>query len=130
MQSSKKKVIAGVIQKDNKFLIAQRGKKDALYGKWEFPGGKMEEGETEQETLTRELHEEFGIQVEVGEYICSSFFIHKDTQMEMQAFSVISFSEPFTLYEHLQIKWVAKEEFSDYEFPEPDYPIIEILLKK
>lgn len=52
-------VIAAVIEKDNKFLIAQRGKKDHLYGKWEFFGGKMEAGETDQQCLQRELNEEY-----------------------------------------------------------------------
>ena len=55
------KVVAAVIQKDDKVLIAQRAKKDVSYGKWEFPGGKMEQGETEQECLKREFFEEFGI---------------------------------------------------------------------
>ena len=49
MQKLNKKVIAAIITRDNKFLIAQRAKKDDLYGKWEFPGGKMEPGETERE---------------------------------------------------------------------------------
>ena len=69
-----KKVVASVIQKDDKILIAQRAKKDDLYEKWEFPGGKMELGETDHECLKRELREEFGIEAEIGDYLCTSYF--------------------------------------------------------
>lgn len=56
-----KKVAAELIERNGKLLIAQRAKKDALIGKWEFPGGKQEEGETLQECLKRELFEELAI---------------------------------------------------------------------
>lgn len=122
-----KKVIAGVIKKDNTFLIAQRAKKDALYNKWEFPGGKMERGETEIQCLQRELFEEFGIETQIGDYLCSSYFEHKGEQMEMRTYLVSSFSGEFTLYDHQQIKWVTKEELDAYDFPEPDFPIIDAI---
>ncbi len=129
MLKSNKKVIAGIIVKENKILIAQRAKKDDLCGKWEFPGGKMESGETEQECLKRELFEEFGIEAEIGEYFCSSYFEYKDTPMEMLAYYVTSFSNEFILYEHKQIKWVEKRELLLYDFPNPDKPIIAKLLE-
>jgi len=123
-----KQVIAAVIKKDGKFLIAQRGKQDAFYGLWEFPGGKIEEGETEKECLKRELFEEFGIQAVVGSYLCSSFFEHKGFLTELRAYSVLEFEGEFHLFEHLQIKWVTVEEFSSFPMPEPDAPIVEYLL--
>ena len=125
---NRKKVVAGLIKKDNTILIAQRAKKDLLYGKWEFPGGKMEQGETEQECLQRELHEEFGIKAEVGDYFCTIPFEHKNQLMEMIVFFVPAFSGEFILYEHSQIKWVEKEDLLQYEFPEPDKPVIQKLL--
>ena len=123
-----KKVIASVIKKDGKFLIAQRGKKDALYGLWEFPGGKMEEGESEKECLKRELFEEFGIEVVVDNYLCSSFFEHKGNLTEMRAYSISEFKGEFNLFEHQQIKWVSAEELRSFAMPEPDAPIVEYLL--
>jgi len=129
MQNSTiKKVIAAVIVNENKFLIAQRAKKDSLFGKWEFPGGKMEAGETEHECLKRELFEEFNIQAEVGSYICSSFFEHNGHPYEMRAFFVESFKGELTLIEHQQIKWVEKTELLSFDYPTPDLPIIEKLL--
>ena len=129
-QIKTKKVIASIIRKDNKFLIAQRAKHDDLYGKWEFPGGKMEEGETEHECLQRELFEEFNIKAEIGEYLCSSYFEHKGNPMEMRAYFVTSFSGEFVLNDHQQIKWVEKGELLNYEMPNPDKPIVDKLLEQ
>ena len=130
LNSTNKKVIAAVIKKDNKVLIAQRAKKDTLYKKWEFPGGKMESGETEHECLSRELFEEFGIKAVIGSYICSSFFEHKGQPTEMRAYYVDSFSNDFNLYEHLQIKWVDVKELYSYDMPDPDKPIVDKLVSQ
>jgi mutator protein MutT len=130
LNSTNKKVIAAVIKKDNKVLIAQRAKRDALYGKWEFPGGKMEPGETEYECLSRELFEEFGIKAIVGAYICSSFFEHKGQPTEMRAYYIDSFSNDFHLYDHLQIKWVDVKELYSYDMPDPDKPIVDKLVSQ
>lgn len=129
MQTKTKKVIASIIRKDNKFLIAQRAKKDDIYGKWEFPGGKMEEGETEHQCLQRELFEEFNIRAEIGDYLCSSFFEHKGHPMEMRTYFVDSFSGEFVLNDHQQIKWVEKYELLNYDMPDPDKPIVKKLLE-
>ncbi len=122
-----KKVIASLIQKDNKVLIAQRAKKDALYEKWEFPGGKMEQGETDHECLKRELREELGIEVEVGDYFCTSYFEHKGTPMAMVVYYVPKYSGEIQLLDHKQVKWVTVDELDQYQFPDPDLPIIEKL---
>lgn len=123
-----KKVIAALIVRDSKILIAQRGKKDALYGKWEFPGGKLEEGETEQECLSRELFEELGIQAQVGAYFCSSFFEHRGSMWEMRTYFVQSFTGTIGLREHQEIRWVAIQDLPSYDMPNPDKPIVEKLI--
>lgn len=128
MQNSKK-VIAALIQRDNKFFIAQRAKKDELYGKWEFPGGKMEPGETEPECLRRELFEEFGIEAEVGDYFCTVRFFHRGNPMQMLVFRVLSFTGEIDLKEHQDGRWVTKEDLNNYDFPEPDKPVIAKLLQ-
>jgi 8-oxo-dGTP diphosphatase len=120
-------VIASVIHKDDKVLIAQRAKKDDLYGKWEFPGGKMEPGETEIECLIRELNEEFGILAQVGDYFCSSFFEHKGSPVEMRVYMVPSFAGHMFLHDHKEVRWVKIDELSSYDMPAPDKPIVEQL---
>lgn len=124
-----KKVIAALILRDSKILIAQRGKKDAFYGKWEFPGGKMEEGETEQETLARELNEEIGIHAKIGDYFCSSFFEHHGATWEMRAYFVRSFTGEIELREHQEVQWVAIKDLPSYDMPDPDKPIVKKLFK-
>lgn len=121
-------VIAGIILIDNKVFIAQRGKKDDLYRKWEFPGGKLEENETEKECLARELYEEFKITVTVGDYFTSSFFKINNTDYEMRAYFVTSYKGEFVLTEHLQIKWVEISDLKNYDMPEPDLPIVKKLI--
>lgn len=125
-----KKVIASIIQWGDKVLIAQRAKKDDLYGKWEFPGGKMEPGETEIECLVRELNEEFGILAEVGDYLCSSFFEHKGSLTEMRVYYVTSFIGEIKLYDHQEVRWVNIQHLLSYDMPTPDKPIVEKLLKQ
>lgn len=125
-----KKVIAAVIMNQDKVMIAQRAKKDSLYSKWEFPGGKMEDGETEHQCLKRELHEEFGIDAQVGEYIISSFFEHNTISYEMRVYEVVSFQGSISLFDHQAIKWVTPNELINYDMPDPDRPIVEKLLQK
>ena len=88
----------------------------------------MEQGETEQECLTRELREEFGIEATIGDYFYTVPFEHKGQPMEMLVFFVPSFAGEIILHEHQQIKWVKKEELFLYDFPEPDKPVIHKLL--
>lgn len=125
-----KKVIAAIIMDQDKVMIAQRAKKDSLYGKWEFPGGKMEEGETEHECLKRELHEEFGIDAQVGEYVISSFFEHNGSSYEMRVYKVPSFTGSISLFDHQAIKWVRPEELVDFDMPDPDKPVVAELCAK
>jgi len=125
-----KKVIAALITDKDKVLIAQRAKKDSLYGKWEFPGGKVELGETDQECLQRELFEELGITATVGDYFMSSFFEHNNTSYEMRVYQVPSFTGELFLHEHAAIKWVTSKELSNFDMPEPDKPVVKALESK
>ena len=122
-------IAAGVIEQNGKYLIAQRAKKDAYFGLWEFPGGKLEGNETLQECLQRELREELDIHAQVGEFLCTSIFTIQDTTYEMHVFKVPSFTGEIKLNDHLAIAWVAADELSQYTYPAPDLPIIELLQK-
>ena len=126
-QLNKKFIAAAIIENNGKILIAQRAKNDSLLGKWEFPGGKVEADETLQECLKRELHEELGINAEVGEYFCTSSFQYKETFFDMCVFKVPSFKGDIILNEHSAIAWVTIDELSNYEMPEPDLPVVELL---
>jgi len=123
------KVSAGVIEKDGKILIAKRKSGKCIGPNWEFPGGKLEEGETIEECLTRELKEELDIEVEIISYIDSSMFFCGDTEIELVAFRVKYLSGEIKLVDHDEVKWVLPEELSEYKFTLPDLPIVKAVMK-
>lgn len=117
------KVAAGVIVKDNKILIAQKGEGEKLGLKWEFPGGKVQEGESYESCLRRELHEEFSIDSAVGDYICTSIYDYGHIYVELQAYFATLLGGNMKLNEHRQIKWVNPLELNQYDFAPADIPI-------
>ena len=122
------RVTAAILKKDGKILIAQRKTEDDLFGGlWEFPGGKIEEGETPEECMARELNEELNIIVEVGELITSNKHKYPHGIFELLAFTVKHISGVYILNAHDEIKWVTIDELSNFEFPPADTPIINYL---
>ena len=114
-------VIAALVEIDNKILIARRKEGDApSIGKWEFPGGKIEEGETERQAVEREMQEEFGVKVEAQDYITSSIWDYPTRTIEVRLYRCKYIEGDFHLYDHLEIKFVTKEELSDYDFVPAD----------
>ena len=122
------RVTAAILEKDGKILIAKRKTGDKLFaGLWEFPGGKVEEGETPEECMARELKEELDIEVEVGELITSNKHKYPHGIFELLAYRVKHVSGEMVLNDHKEIKWVTADEMSNYEFPPADLPIIKEL---
>ncbi|HOE93293.1 MAG TPA: 8-oxo-dGTP diphosphatase MutT [Methanofastidiosum sp.] len=120
-------VTAGIIKKDNKILIAKR-KEGHLVNKWEFPGGKLEPGETPKDCLKRELCEEFGIETKIGKYLATSNYEYPHIKIELIAYEVEYISGEFKLNDHQEIKWVKREELSNYDFAPADIPIVNKIL--
>jgi 8-oxo-dGTP diphosphatase len=124
------KVTAGIIEKDGKILIAKRISGKCIGAKWEFPGGKIEEDETPEQCLKRELMEELNIEVEVLDFVASSYFFCGNNEIELMAYQVRFISGNITLCDHEEAKWVKLDELQDYEFTMPDIPIVKKLLEK
>jgi 8-oxo-dGTP diphosphatase len=124
------KVVAGVIERDGKVLIVRRGIHDKLAHKWEFPGGKMEPGETPEEALRRELREELDIETEVGAFICSSKYEYPHITVELLAYRVRLLSGKITLHVHDASAWVAPEGLGSFDFPAANQAVIGELNKK
>ena len=119
------RVTAAILEKDGKILIAKRKTGDKLFaGLWEFPGGKVEEGETPEECMARELKEELDIEVEVEELITSNKHKYPHGIFELLAYRVKHISGEIVLNDHEEIKWVTVDEMSNFEFPPADFPII------
>lgn len=103
-----KQVTAAIIEREGRILIARRAADQPSPGGWEFPGGKIEPGETAEACLRRELGEEFGIEVEVGEPVGVSRYEYPGGAIELLAFAVQVESDQFELRVHDEILWVPK----------------------
>lgn len=120
-----KEVTAAIILRDNKILIAQRAPDDNLAGKWEFPGGKIEHGETLQECLKREIREELEVEIEVLDFFDESIYRYHNGTIKLMAFWCKWLSGDFTLQVHNQIAWVNHLELDLYNFAPADIPLVE-----
>lgn len=120
-------VVAAVIVKDNKIFCAQRADKGELAKKWEFPGGKVEENETLQESLKRELMEELEIDATVKEHIMTVNHEYNTFNLTLHAFYCESSSDKFVLTEHLDSKWLKPFELDQLDWAAADIPIVNIL---
>ena len=98
-------VVAAVIEKDNKILIAQRNKGE-FEGLWEFPGGKIESGETKEAALIREIREEFDINVEVNNHLVTIDHDYSSFHLNMSCYLCHINDNDIKLHDHYAIKWI------------------------
>jgi len=115
-----KEVAAAIIINNGKILIAQRAENQNLAGKWEFPGGKVESGETLEECLKREINEELGIKIEVDSFFEESIYHYDTGTIKLKAYKVRWVDGEFRLTVHSQIKWVKPDELDNYDFAPAD----------
>ncbi len=120
-------VSAALIFRDGKLLITQRHAKSHLGGLWEFPGGKRENGETFEQCLVREIREELGVEISVGELFEEIFHDYPEKSVRLKFFicELIS-GEPQTLG-CAAFKWIEKPELAAHEFPAADARLLEKL---
>ncbi len=123
-------VTAAVVEAEGKVLIARRRSGGMQAGKWEFPGGKLEPGETPEECLARELLEEFGIEAEIGEFVGSSVYRYDHGAIELLAYRVARVSGEFTLHDHDEIRWVRPAQLNAFDFAPADWPIVRRLMEQ
>jgi 8-oxo-dGTP diphosphatase len=121
------KVTAAIIIKDQKVLITQRHPDDAMGGKWEFPGGKIENGETPEACLRRELYEELGIVTEVHNLYAISKHAYPHFTIELLAYNVTIQSGQLTLHDHNDYRWASISDLDSFDFSDADKPIVEKL---
>lgn len=116
-------VTAAIMEKDGKVLLARRRKGDRLARKWEFPGGKLEPGETPEDCLARELREEFGIEAEVQDFVGASVYEYGHGTIDLRAYRVRHVSGEFSINSHEEIAWVKREDLLSYDLSPADIPI-------
>lgn len=120
-------VVGAVIIEDNKILCAQRGVEKSLPLLWEFPGGKIEAGETPREALEREIYEEMKCEVNIGEKIVDAIYEYDFGTVHLTTFACNLVKGEPVLTEHVTIKWLKPQELSSLEWAPADLPTIEAL---
>ena len=126
----KVEVVAAILINDNKTLCVQRAESKLPYisKKFEFPGGKIETGETQKEALQRELVEELDINVTVDDLYLTVNHQYPDFELTMHSFIVNIESRKLTLNEHIDQKWLLKEELTALDWAAADLPIVHKLI--
>lgn len=119
-------VVAAIIKHDNKILATQRGYGD-FKGGWEFPGGKMEVGETPQEALIREIKEELDTEIEVNEFVDTVEYDYPNFHLTMHCFIATVVSGDLVLKEHKAAKWLTKETLNSVVWLPADLGLIKKL---
>ena len=123
-------VVAAVITDDNnRILITQRNLKKSQGGLWEFPGGKIENAETKEEAIIREIKEELDVNIKVDQYIDEKVFIYPEKDINLIAIKCSIISGKILLKEHEDAKWVTSSELVNYNFAPADEFIVNTLSK-
>lgn len=113
---------------EGQVLLTRRHAQSHQGGLWEFPGGKVETGESLSTALQRELLEELGVEVEAHQHLIDIRHDYGDKRVWLDVHEVLSFSGQPTPREAQPMRWVAIEQLSDYEFPAANGPIVQALL--
>lgn len=118
-----KVVTAAIVQRDGKYLVCRR-KTPPLEGKWEFPGGKLEPGETPEQCLRRELKEELGVDAQVGDFFAETTYKYEFGAIRLQAYSVKLEPEEIKLRVHDAFFWGTPRELLDLDLLPADVAIV------
>jgi 8-oxo-dGTP diphosphatase len=117
-----------IVDEKKRILIGQRPEGKDLAGLWEFPGGKLEEGETIEECIRRELWEELNIKADVHEFLLSVSKTYTHGEFKLMVYRVtLEDVENLKAQVHQDLKWVAVDELKNYQFPPADVDIIAYL---
>ncbi len=123
------RVVAAVIPREDRYLITQRRPSAVLGGLWEFPGGKVEQGESEADALRREVRERVGVDVNVGTCIARRTHDYDGYSVDLALYqaSIDASAEP-TPVRVADCRWVKSAEFENHRFPAADQATMDLLL--
>jgi mutator protein MutT len=124
-----KRVVAAVIEKDGKLLVCQRTRHQTMPLKWEFPGGKIEEGEQPRDALRRELEEELGIVAKIGDEIARVQHSYPNgARVELRFFVVREFKGEIENRIFRDLQWSHAKDLASYDFLEADASLVKDLV--
>ena len=122
-------VVGAAIIKEEKVLAMQRSEQMTLPGMWEFPGGKVEADETEQEALIREIKEELNVTINILDYINEASYDYDFGTVQLKVYTAEIISGQITLEEHSDGKWVTADELKNIDWAPVDIPAAKALVK-
>jgi len=120
-------MVAGVLRKNGRYLIAQRPSRGLLGGLWEFPAGRVQAGETHQQALERTFSTDFGLDVDVGKLIATVSHAYTHFRVTMTVYTCRHRGGTLTPATHAKIKWALKSQFSDHAFPKVNHKFLALL---
>lgn len=122
------RVVAAVFRSNGRVLACRRSADRSAGGRWEFPGGKIETGESAQQALRREIAEELGVMIMVGAQLDRTTTVVDGRPIELTCFLVDQFDpQPTTSTDHDQLCWHPPERLPELDFAEPDLPAVRLL---
>ena len=119
-------VVAAIIRKEDKIFATQRGYGD-FKDWWEFPGGKMEAGETPEEALVREIREELSTEISVDEFLCTVEYDYPKFRLKMHCYLCSLLTEALHLNEHEAARWLGEDELECVTWLPADIEVLEKL---
>jgi 8-oxo-dGTP diphosphatase len=123
------RVAAGLIFNDQgQVLLAQRAEPDFLKGLWEFPGGKIEDGESPESTLHREIQEELELKIKIDFLIGEFTDTYQNRTVRILAFKALALTTNFLVKDHLDVRWVNPSDIAKYDLVPADKPIFPALI--
>jgi 8-oxo-dGTP diphosphatase len=120
-------VVGAVVLSSGQVLCVRRGPHGSLAGKWEFPGGKIEHGESAQEALEREIFEELMCRVEAGEHITTTRYEYDFAIVNLSTFYCQLLAGQPRLVEHAQMAWLAPTELGEVDWAPADIPAVHLI---
>jgi len=117
--------LCGIVTEAGRCLVAKRGPEGSQAGKWEFPGGKQEPGETAEQTLVREFAEELAVPVEVGKRLYVGEFTNGARSYRLEAWETWLLGREFRLTEHRELRWVTPDELAALDLSDSDRRVAE-----
>ena len=119
-------VVAAIIHKDAAYFATQRGYGE-LEGMWEFPGGKIEPGESRESALKREIQEELGIDITVNKFLCTTDYDYSSFHLTMHCYLCSIESGEIELREHKSARWLTADLLDSVEWLPADLEVMELL---
>ncbi len=121
-------VVAALIKKDDKILIAKRATGDEnVLGKWELPGGKVEINESEEHAIEREILEEFELKIKAKKYVKNNICKYPKKTVDLRLYECEYLGGQFRLHDHSEYKWIERSEILNYDLAPADIPLAQYI---